>query len=527
MTDSRRSQPDNQNDPLLQKRAAKLAQQLTADMKSGDLDHARTLLRMTPPDTSRAALVALGAPYLKGLRESGNARLGKLRGAEAAEAFINNELRPIALRIPRKVKPPSPLRKLVKSAAKVALLVGLSLPMLGPAPDPSQGELSSFATPTESVAVAQDIKPLLEAFAQVSMGRDMLAMAEAHGVKIVYDPTLSGSGTAGSYQHTTKVVRMDPAQSMSAQVMYLAHELRHAWQDNELQYGKMESRLLTPNQQWTLRRYLEADAFAFSAYFMAVRMQELPDAEVPKGNEREIRAAKLLHAEFSSDDGLTGSEYKQFALDRMFNVLGGYNDGHLRLALLSNDEMSNLIKDVMEHLRNGTVEEAVPAVGKLQDRMATTPSQEAFEEYLRRFGGTSLSLDQPTALQERAAASAPDAAAGAAKGNEPAAANVLTPLPEVDDTRVKAQLTLAQTLYDNYRYVAAEVTGVHQELLDQVTKAKAEAAAKKAAEQKTDAPPATPQIQSRFTAPEGNPAPQQQGGGSTQPTRGSRPVIRL
>lgn len=520
MTDSYRRPQQPAPTPPQRQRVEALATQLTADLNIGNLDRSRSLLRMTPPDTARAALVTLGPGYVDRLKESGHLTFGKLRGKDAADAFIKEELRPIARGAARKPQTQGTFRRLARSVAKVALIAGLALPLFGPEHNPTQGELSSVTTPVNAVVTTEDIRPLFAEFAKVSLGREMLEMAERSGVTISYDASLTGTGTAGSYNFNNKTVRMDPARDMTEQVMYLAHELRHAWQDAALNFGEMERRMLTPSQQWTLRRFLEADAFSFSAYFMAVRMKELPNEALPADNNREIPAARLLHDEFSSDDGLTASEYRQHSLDRMFTTLGAYNQNHSRLAMMSNDELHNHISDVMKSISLDNLAEGQPSANRLRERMETTPSQEAFEEYLRRFGGLSLSPTQPTALQDRVAAPAPDAAAGAPNGKNESAATVLTPLPSVDDTNVKAQVAAAEAIHQNYRSLAQEIMRVHETRMEQ--QARREAAQKKAAEQAQ--PP-----QSRFVAPQGETAPQQpaapNNGAPPQPSKKS--ILRL
>ncbi len=442
-------------------------------LKDGDLDRSRSYLRMTPPHIARGAVMALGAPYLKAMQSATHVTLDGKQGPAAARQFIDEELKPLVARegrrpLPQKTpaghKPPKPpqnknslMRRLARGTAMVALTLGLSTSMVMESTIPA----SSSEPTTDTVQVVEslrtDVSQLRGEFSKTSLGRDMLALADANGISIVYDDALSGTTLLGSYNADTKLLRMNPSQSMAEQVMIMAHELRHAWQDVVLGYGEMENRLLTPQQQWTLRRYLEADAFAFSAYFMAERMLELPEAERPDGL-REMAAAHLLHAEFASDDGLTNEEYRRYALDRMFETLGAsYNQTHLRLAHAQNKPFDEDTKFAQQLLRRGDIDGALVIMRGLQERMNTTPSAQAFDEYLRRFGGMSLDPAQQTALQPSPAAAAanPDATTTAAH-TAPAAPEA--PSGNSSDSAVNARVAAAEALNQTFRALAQEMT---------------------------------------------------------------------
>lgn len=452
---------------------------LTGALKDGDLDRSRSYLRMTPPHIARGAVMALGAPYLKAVQGASHVTLDGKQGPAAAKQFIDEELKPLVARegrraLPQKTpegqkpnhKPPKPpqnknslMRRLARGTAMVALTLGLSTSMVMESTIPASS--SEPATDTAQVveSLRTDVSQLRSEFSKTSLGRDMLALADANGISIVYDDALSGTTLLGSYNAGTKSLRMNPSQSMAEQVMIMAHELRHAWQDVVLGYGEMETRLLTPQQQWTLRRYLEADAFAFSAYFMAERMLELPEAERPDGL-REMAAAHLLHAEFASDDGLTNDEYRRYALDRMFETLGAsYNETHLRLANEQNKPFDDDTKFAQQLLRRGDIDGALVTMRSLQERMNTTPSAQTFDEYLRRFGGMSLDPAQQTALQPPAVAAgtANPAATTTAAHTVPADAPE-APSGNSSDSAVNAQVAAAEALNQTFRALAQEMT---------------------------------------------------------------------
>lgn len=436
----------------------KLKVALMDDLATGNFDRSRAALRLNNPTVARAAVMQLGAPYLEAVKKCGKAKLDGRHGTEAIKGFINEELRPLVTRQaspPVYIKPSKPtfMRKLARGAAMLALAVGMAAPMVIYHTDPARSNDAAM------MAVVQtDISQLRAEFSRTSLGRDMLAMAAAHNIAIEYDNALIESTAAGTYTASQKKVRMDPSQPMAEQVMYLAHELRHAWQDIVLGYGEMENRPLTPQQQWTLRRYLEADAFAFSAYFMAERMTELPDAPLP-GGTREMDSAKKLFAEFESDDGLTHDEYRRFALERMFTFLDSYDEKHLELAVSANNPLDIDIKYTQDMLRLGDLRTAYNTARELDNRLRQTPSGEAFAEYLRRFGGMSLEPDAQTALQAPPTAAQ---SAGAALSAETTAI-IHTPAPEAPNSasrkaEIAAQLAAAENLHHAFRALAAQLT---------------------------------------------------------------------
>lgn len=505
MTDSDPRQKPTPQPPPKPEEVRRIARALVADLETGDLNHSRTILRMAPSETGRAALVALGAPYAEQLKQSPDVKLDNLRGAAAAQAFIRDELRPLAVREARKplATPASTnknsfLRRLARGTARTALLLAIAAPMTmnetAPASS-SDAVVESTVTAAPAAAPAASIQPLRDEFVKTALGREMLAMADYHKISIVYDDKMAGTGTAGTYSFGDKTVRMNPAEDMPSQVMFLAHELRHAWQDIALEYSDMEKRLLTPVQQWTLRRYLEADAYAFSAFFMADRMKELPDAATP-GGQREMASARLIHDEFTSDDGLTNDEYRKHALDRMFNVLNGYNDNHLRLAKYSADELGNFATDILKEITNDNLDDAGLALENMKLRMKSTPSGEEFDAYLRRFGGTSLSPEAPTALQP----ATPAQTAGGHRGHRhdgPSAAQKESPLPNASNSEYEARLNGIESAYQTYRSMAQEITQIHRDHVEIAARQEA-----LRAEQEKREKAAAPNVQSRFTAPD-------------------------
>lgn len=112
--------------------------------------------------------------------------------------------------------------------------------------------------------------------AETKLGRDLLEMANGHGVTIRFmtaDELKENKDDeakrtiVGGYTNHDKTIRIDPHDSNNGLVMTLVHELRHAWQDKHVNYAALERALIHPEKQMILERFLEADAYAFESHF--------------------------------------------------------------------------------------------------------------------------------------------------------------------------------------------------------------------------------------------------------------------
>jgi len=398
--------------PQAPERAAleKLMQHLWQDAAAGDLDTSRNRLTLQPPWRARQAVMHLGLPYLQKIKSLGDrAHLGALSGPAAVNAYIDDTLKPIVASKPR---PPAPMvrqprspavkkyktGKLRRFVSRIALAGALGLCVV------TGGQWAIDAmTPDPIVTPAiGSITELRDEFSRTVMGRELLAMADRGGVTVVYDPTLGARGNNAEYNAATKQASVRPDLSPDDQVLYLSHELRHAWQDLELGYDAMEERLLTPVQRWVVRRFLEADAAAFSTVFLAERMQAMYHTEQPQGSGAyfEYTLAKALLREYRSGDGLTPAEYREQVLTSAFANLGSYDDKHIALAILPTQNMGAELRIAQFYVDNNLFDAADAALDRLKDMIATTPDDREFEEWLRRMGGIRLQAAVKTALQD-------------------------------------------------------------------------------------------------------------------------------
>jgi len=393
-----------------------LMQDLWRDAGKGDLDTSRARLRLHKPATARLAILYLGVPYLQEVKKhSAIAKFNGTQGKPATEDFIERELRPLVTAKPtqefRKAPQKKKLRRGIGRSAMMFAVTGLIASSLlfnstGPAlsdavPREEQPVVTTVVTPLAAPKEEPPVQPLIDAFNDSALGREMMQFATANGITIHYDSTLSEHGSHANYQSWNKRANVDSDLSLEDQVIYLSHELRHAWQHITLGYDEMEGRLLTPEQRWTLRRFVEADAAAFSTVFLAERMQAHPEMKFHRGTAGfEHSVAAALRAEFQSDDGLTVEEFHRHAFEKAFADLTPYNPKHLSLAQSATNTLAEQIAEAEGLIDAQKFAEARELINTMKAKLGTTPSDQEFDTWLRHFGGPSMDTTAQTALQK-------------------------------------------------------------------------------------------------------------------------------
>lgn len=403
--------PPKPQDPAAFAPLEKLMHALWQDALKGDLERSRVRLTLHAPHTARRAVVHLGIPYLQKIKELGDrAHIDGLSGQPAIERFIDETLKPIVASTPAQPRvKPKPVSAAVKkkktsalrrSVSTIALTAALGLGIATTA-WLYQTTPAESAIPTPPVT---NITELRQEFTRTALGRDLLALADKNGITIEYDATLSERKRLAEYNADNKKATVRPDLSADDQVLYLAHELRHAWQDTAIGYDEMESRLLTPSQRWVLRRFVEADAAAFSIVFLAERMQDMHQTQKPPDSNAyfEYALARALLAEYTSPDGLTHAEYRQLVLSEAFDNLSTYDPQHLALATSGMQGLPDLFRQVNQLSKTGQFNSARIMLDHIDSLFATTPSAEEFDTWLRQMGGTRLGAETPTALQDPA-----------------------------------------------------------------------------------------------------------------------------
>ena len=419
-----------------------LMQDLWRDAGKGDLDTSRARLRLHKPATARLAILYLGVPYLEKVKKNaGAASFNGTQGKPAVEDFIEHELRPLvtakATQEFRKAPQKKKLRRGIGHRAMMMAVTGLvALSILSNSTGPANSEAAApedRQTTTLVQSAEAPVTQLRDAFNDTALGREMLKFADENGITIHYDATLSERGSHANYQAWDKRANVDSDLSLEDQVIYLAHELRHAWQHVALGYDEMEDRLLTPEQRWTLRRFVEADAAAFSTVFLAQRLEAHPDRKITIGTAKfEHTVAAALRAEFQSDDGLTVEEFHRHAFEKAFADLTSYNTKHLSLAQSPTTSFAAQIAQADTLVSNKDTVRARILINSLKERLASTPSDQEFDTWLRHFGGPSMDLAAQTALQKPGVPSSVLTTLAAPPD---------TPLPGGDDTAPKTPVS--------------------------------------------------------------------------------------
>lgn len=301
-------------------------------------------------------------------------------------------------------------RHFARAARKAAILAaGVFFSAAALAQTRPEGAEAAPAPVIEAAALTQaqqgvpDINVMLEDFGRTPLGRDMLSFAKESGVSISYDAALIPGSSYALYVAQTNAITIMPEAETSATMVFLAHEIYHAWQQHYLDYNGMRGTLITPEQRWNLSRYIEASAFAFSAYFLADRLIRLKndDSVTPSAAVREIFVlARYIVYENESEDGLTLKEYRDNILRPCFAGLHGYNKKHEEVAAMANEMLGGTMRIVNKKMDDGDYRGAEYFLDDFCDRLSKTPDEKDFTAYLRRFGGTSLDPAAPTCLQD-------------------------------------------------------------------------------------------------------------------------------
>lgn len=264
------------------------------------------------------------------------------------------------------------------------LTQGFNQAAIPPIPADLKGYISNPADAPEITAIKTE-------FAKTEMGIALLRFARNQNITFNLVPGLPHKAV---YAPATGAISIRPGQKLEALMMYTAHEIRHGWQDKVLGAIRMEEGVMTPWQRWTLRRFLEADAEAFASYFEADRLSN--GIHMQPGFGEAMPASMIamrLSGELRSRNGLTYGEYRQLAFEPALERLHTYNRLHLDYV----EEMTlNFGKQV---LAAGNDKAKLAA---LETQVQNAPGDAAFEAFLRRLGGLSLTLSGQTALQSTA-----------------------------------------------------------------------------------------------------------------------------
>ncbi len=235
------------------------------------------------------------------------------------------------------------------------------------------------------------LKLLKDEFGRTPLGRALLMYAEAQHITIKFDAAIAATNNYAQYVPENSTITVRPDLALEEQVMYLAHELRHGWQDKTLGYSELNSKRLTPLQRFSLQRYVEADAHAFSAFFWADRMQRLGVQPVADHAGYELTLAHLLQQKMDGAADVRLTDYRDIALLPYFDHLENYNDRHIAMAARATDDLRAEVKAAQG-------EGLSSSFNSLAGDIASAPDDSGFTAWLRQLGGTDLSVNAPTAF---------------------------------------------------------------------------------------------------------------------------------
>ena len=235
------------------------------------------------------------------------------------------------------------------------------------------------------------LKLLKDEFGRTPLGHALLMYAQAQHITIKFDAAIAVSNNYAQYVPENSTITVRPDLPLEEQVMYLAHELRHAWQDKTLGYAELNGKRLTPVQRFSLQRYVEADAHAFASFFWADRMQRLGVEPVAVHAGYELTLAHQLRAKMDGAGDVLLADYRDIALLPYFDHLENYNDRHVAMAARATDNFRAEVRAAQE-------EGLSSSFNRLAADIAAAPDDAGFTAWLRQLGGTNLSLNTPTAL---------------------------------------------------------------------------------------------------------------------------------
>lgn len=319
-----------------------------------------------------------------------------------------------------------PMKKLFNDIARHTRAVTAALLMASPAFAQMPGNRQQEERPLKDFVLVVkdpefDLRSIYREFSKIEGGDELIIHIESLDVRMAVDTT---EAAVGGFDPARNTITLTPTTgAMEGVLADLAYNLRRAQQHYDLKAGEMEQRLLSPAQFWTLKRYEEADARAFSAYMMskrALQQGEQPGYSRLPGEIQDI--TDTLTEEWKNKKEITPERYRTLAFERAMSDIGQL-PVRVRLTepkesqggYLSYFSLEDFHENLMEKIRRRYTAlardlAAVKAPGisadsyaeqaqSLRDHLASAPAAAEFETFLRSFGGTDVKAAAPTCLQ--------------------------------------------------------------------------------------------------------------------------------
>lgn len=308
-------------------------------------------------------------------------------------------------------------RAFQRTTSHLALLCGLGLGLTGfqaeaqhniPVYPGFETRITIYPIPQYPVMPTKidEASALYGEFSKTELGCELLAFAKANNIGMAYDAKVNAADNCAEYNADTNIISLSYGMTADDQLISLAHELWHAWQDIHIKYSEGRDILLAPQEQWTLNRFIEVDAFAFSSYFLADYLhstgKETVDAPF---SEDEAAVAEKLLSEIRSCDGLTLAEYRTVAFEYFTANLPGYYKGcHLRHNENAAVKMFGKLDQVDKYIQDEKLNVAHRELNDIRETASNKPDCFPLEERLRQFGANEIN-PKATCLQANAVSS--------------------------------------------------------------------------------------------------------------------------
>lgn len=265
-----------------------------------------------------------------------------------------------------------------------------------------------------------EVTEVRDAFARIPLGETMLAAIEKRGITVQCDDKATRNVR---YDADKKQIILRSSDMMGYLLSDLAYGIRLAQQHDVIGTGEMKNRFLRPSQRWVLGKYEQADAFSFSAYYIASYAALHPgNHDLTASRNAHFRyVAGLLADDIRRTGKLSAETYREKVFTKMMSFIGGDyhewesrypgNDQRLsynystRYDLDIRYDISSFHADMNAAISKAAAgpltRQSVNEMTVYKKMFDNSPSDEEFEGFIRKFGGLDVAAKGPTCLQDR------------------------------------------------------------------------------------------------------------------------------